>query len=51
LWECAYAELHFVDCMWPDFDAHAFDEALTEFARRDRRFGAIRADGAGVVHG
>jgi undecaprenyl diphosphate synthase len=51
LWECAYAELHFVDCMWPDFDARAFDEALTEFARRDRRFGAIRADGAGVLHG
>jgi undecaprenyl diphosphate synthase len=41
LWECAYAELHFVDCMWPDFDERAFDEALQEYARRERRFGAI----------
>jgi undecaprenyl diphosphate synthase len=41
LWECAYAELHFVDCLWPDFDERAFDEALQEYARRDRRFGAI----------
>lgn len=41
LWECAYAELHFVDCLWPDFDESAFDEALLEYARRDRRFGAI----------
>jgi undecaprenyl diphosphate synthase len=41
LWECAYAELHFVDCLWPDFDERAFDEALQEYERRDRRFGAI----------
>ena len=43
LWECAYAELHFVDCLWPDFDERTFDEALQEYARRDRRFGAIDA--------
>ena len=43
LWECAFAELHFVDCLWPDFDERAFDEALQEYARRDRRFGAIDA--------
>jgi undecaprenyl diphosphate synthase len=41
LWECAYAELHFLDCLWPDFDAGAFDQALLEYARRERRFGAI----------
>jgi undecaprenyl diphosphate synthase len=45
LWECAYAELHFVECMWPDFDEHAFDEALQECARRERRFGAIVEEG------
>jgi undecaprenyl diphosphate synthase len=45
LWECAYAELYFVDCMWPDFDEHAFSAALEEFASRQRRFGAIREDG------
>jgi undecaprenyl diphosphate synthase len=43
LWECAYAELHFVDCLWPDFDAAAFEQALAEYARRDRRFGRIVA--------
>jgi len=41
LWECAYAELHFVDCLWPDFDASAFTQALDEYGRRDRRFGRI----------
>ena len=41
LWECAYAELHFVDCLWPDFDERALDEALEEYVRRDRRFGGI----------
>jgi len=39
LWHCAYSELYFTPTLWPDFDAAAFDEALTEFARRQRRFG------------
>ncbi len=43
LWECAYAELSFVDCLWPDFDRHAFEAALADFARRDRRFGRVAA--------
>lgn len=50
LWECAYAELHFVDCLWPEFDEHAFDAALQEYARRDRRFGAIDADQHAAGH-
>ena len=41
LWECAYAELHFMSRMWPDFDADDFESALAEFAHRDRRFGRI----------
>ena len=41
LWECAYAELHFVEHYWPDFDAHAFAEALDAFSRRQRRFGHV----------
>jgi undecaprenyl diphosphate synthase len=41
LWECAYAELVFVDAYWPDFDESAFDSALREFANRDRRFGGL----------
>lgn len=52
LWECAYAELLFVDCMWPDFDERSFDQALQEYARRDRRFGAIDATRfASLSHG
>src|SRR5262249_35555868 len=38
LWECAYAELVFVDEYWPDFDEAAFDSAPREVANRDRRF-------------
>jgi undecaprenyl diphosphate synthase len=41
LWESAYAELVFVDTFWPDFDEAAFDAALREFGRRDRRFGGL----------
>jgi len=41
LWECAYAELVFVDAYWPDFDEAAFDAALREFANRDRCFGGL----------
>jgi len=41
LWECAYAELHFVDCCWPDFDEKAFAAALEEYSRRERRFGLL----------
>lgn len=40
LWQAAYAELVFLDVLWPDFDAVHFAEALAEFARRERRFGA-----------
>jgi undecaprenyl diphosphate synthase len=40
LWQCAYAELVFRDELWPDFDRAALEEALEEFAARQRRFGA-----------
>ncbi len=40
LWQAAYAELVFLDVMWPDFDRAHFAEALAEFGRRERRFGA-----------
>ncbi len=41
LWECAYAELHFEQKYWPDFDANAFNRALDDYQRRQRRFGQI----------
>lgn len=40
LWQSAYAELVFLDVLWPDFGDDHFREALREFARRERRFGA-----------
>ena len=43
LWQVAYSEFVFHPCLWPDFDRAAFHEALAEYARRDRRFGAVPA--------
>jgi len=43
LWECAYAELFFSDCLWPDFDAQQFSSALDAYAGRHRRFGGLLA--------
>ena len=39
LWQLAYSELVFVDCLWPDFDEGVLHEALEEYSRRRRRFG------------
>ena len=39
LWQAAYAELLFVETLWPDFDEAAFRQALDQFASRQRRFG------------
>jgi undecaprenyl diphosphate synthase len=41
LWQCAYAELVFVDTLWPDFGKRDLEDAIQEFRRRDRRFGAV----------
>ena len=41
LWECAYAELYFTACLWPDFDTEALADALMDFHARDRRFGGL----------
>ena len=40
LWQCAYAEMVFVDKFWPDFDADDLGAAIEEFAGRERRFGS-----------
>ena len=42
LWQVAYSELVFTDCLWPDFDVAALDSALADYAGRDRRFGAVK---------
>ncbi|WP_192898664.1 polyprenyl diphosphate synthase [Crenalkalicoccus roseus] len=40
LWQAAYAEFVFLDVLWPDFEAAHLEEALADFARRERRYGA-----------
>jgi undecaprenyl diphosphate synthase len=44
LWQCAYAELYFTDCMWPDFGADGFQDALDYYSGRQRRFGRVLAE-------
>ena len=41
LYQLAYAEFYQTDTLWPDFDRHAYDEALLAFAKRNRRFGGV----------
>jgi undecaprenyl diphosphate synthase len=41
LWECAYAELLFLDCCWPDFGERELSDAVAWFRARDRRFGGL----------
>ena len=42
LWQCAYAELLFVDTYWPDFTPARLHEALEEYNERSRRFGGLK---------
>ncbi len=39
LWQCAYSEFWFSDVLWPDFKKKHLDQALADYALRDRRFG------------
>lgn len=39
LWQGAYAEYHFDDCLWPDFTSVNFDRAIAEYQKRERRYG------------
>ena len=47
LWQVAYSELVFTECLWPDFDVQALDVALADYAGRERRFGAVTPASAG----
>lgn len=42
LWESAYAELFFIDTLWPDFSVEHLTAILSEFYQRDRRFGEVK---------
>jgi undecaprenyl diphosphate synthase len=41
LWQLAYTELYFSSCFWPEFDSGQLQQALEDYARRCRRFGAV----------
>jgi undecaprenyl diphosphate synthase len=46
LWQSAYSELVFVPAFWPDFDRAALEQAISEYGRRERRFGGLAAAGS-----
>ena len=46
LWQMAYTELYFVDCLWPDFDESHLTDAIKSYSNRHRRFGGL-LDGDG----
>lgn len=46
LWQCAYSELIFTDTLWPDFDQKDLEQALQDYAGRDRRYGALKQSGS-----
>jgi undecaprenyl diphosphate synthase len=46
-WQLAYSELYFTDTLWPDFDAAAFDLAISSYQTRERRFGRTSAQVVG----
>ena len=41
LWQTAYSEFYFTPVLWPDFGSKEVEEALSEYSRRQRRFGRI----------
>lgn len=46
LWECAYAELYFTPAMWPEFGVADLEAAISEYYRRERRFGGLALETA-----
>ena len=46
LWQTAYAELVFLDVLWPDFGEAALAEAIDIYRRRERRYGGVSPDSA-----
>ena len=48
LWQHAYTELYFTECLWPDFDISDLDQAIKWFQERERKFGALGQDKSSV---
>jgi undecaprenyl diphosphate synthase len=49
LWQTAYAELYFSECLWPDFDEAELDKAIRAYGARDRRFGSVKTESESAV--
>jgi len=47
LWQAAYSELYFTPVYWPDFDREHLYEAIRDYQKRSRRFGAIAENDSG----
>jgi undecaprenyl diphosphate synthase len=46
LWQAAYTEFVFSDCLWPEFGERELDAAIASFHERDRRFGGVKETAA-----
>lgn len=44
LWQAAYSEFYFTDVHWPDFKTEALEDAIENYSKRNRRFGAIKEE-------
>ena len=42
LWQMAYTEFYFTDCLWPDFNKKELEKAVEYYQQRDRRFGGVK---------
>ena len=51
LWQIAYAEIWVTDALWPDFRARHLFEAIVDYQKRDRRYGAIHSQTVGAAKG
>ena len=51
LWQIAYAEIWVTDALWPDFRARHLLEAVLDYQKRDRRYGAIHSQPVGAAKG
>ncbi len=51
LWQIAYAEIWVTDALWPDFRARHLLEAVLDYQKRDRRYGAVHSQTVGVAKG
>lgn len=51
LWQISYAEILVTECLWPDFSVERLNEAIREFAQRERRYGDVKppAEDGGTV--